>query len=413
MPYPLLIGRRAILSRENRLLINFTTWIAVLGVALGVAALVVVNAVYDGYIAEIRARFVSVLAHIEIEGGRGGYLASVRGDPQFLDFLESQPGVEAAAPLLKRQALLIPRRGMSTHRAGAVVLGIDLERTRRVTQLIETIDTAHGSRVPGPGEVVLGYALAERLGVGIGGQLVAITDIDTSRNRRRPEVRRATLTVCGVFHSGFYQFDQTLAFLPIDEARRIYGVDSNVADAVDLRLANPAAAVPIADALARQLPLTRIVTWQEQYSGFFAGVELTRVALLLILLVLVLVACSNVIGSLTMMVNDRTRAIGILRAMGATRMGLATIFLLCGAVTGVLGIVLGFGIGWLVCWALESGRLISVPPSVYFIDHLPIAIDWVKIGLVAAVTMAICLGASVIPALRAARLDPVEALRHE
>lgn len=409
----LLISRRAILSRENRLLINLTTWIAVLGVGLGVAALVVVNAVYDGYIAEIRARFVSVLAHIEVFGGRGGMEGSLRGDERFLAFLEQQPGVEAVAPVIKRQALLFPRRAMNARRGGAIVLGIDLERTRRVTQLLQRLEETEGSHAPGPGEVVLGVALAERLGVGVGDEVVAITDFQAREGGGRPQVRRGTLRVCGLFRSGFYQFDQTLAFVTIDEARALYGVGPEVADAVEIRVADPDAAGAIADALAFQLPFSRIETWQEMHGGFFAGVELTRIALLLILLVLVLVACSNVVGSLTMMVNDRTRAIGILRAMGATRAGLASIFLLCGGVIGVLGVALGFGTGWLLCAALERGQLIRVPESVYFLDHMPVLIDWTKAGLVAAVTLAICLAASVIPALRAARLDPVEALRHE
>lgn len=408
MSYPLLIGRRAILSRENRLLINFTTWVAVLGVALGVAALVVVNAIYDGYIREIQERFISVLAHVNLTGGlrTGG---AVRGDEDFLAFLEGQPGVVAAAPVITRQAFFMPRRAWNTRRVGAALFGVDAARARRVSGLLDTVHT--GTADPASGEVVLGQALAERLGVSVGDTVVVLTDIDTSG--QRPRVRTHQLAVAGLIDSGTYRIDSALAYTAMPTARALFDVPAGAADAVQLRVADPWRADEVAKTLRAAVPNLAVETWRDQNAEFFAGVEFTRVALLLILLLLVAVASTNVIGSLVMMVHDRTRQIGILRAMGATRPALARIFLLCGTVIGALGVGVGVLIALGLTAALRRWNLIVVPESVYFIDHMPVVIDWAKVAVVAVATVLICLLASVAPALRAAHLDPVEALRYE
>jgi lipoprotein-releasing system permease protein len=408
MPVSLLIGRRAILSRENRLLINLTTWIAVLGVALGVAALIVVNAVYDGYIAEIQSRFISVLAHINISG-RYRAEASVRGDADFLTFLEGQPGVVAAAPVISRQGLLMPRRSWNARRAGAAIFGLDIARARRVSGLLNTVTAGTGD--PGPDEIVLGRALAERLGVGVGDSVVLLSDFDTSG--RRPRVDTHELRVAGIFNSGSYQIDESLGYTSLATARAIFDVPPGAVDMVELKLDDPWHADEMAANLLKILPSASIRTWRDENRQFFEGVEITRWALLLILLLLVAVASTNVIGSLVMMVHDRTREIGILRAMGTTRGALANTFLLCGLFIGCLGVLVGLGFALLIAAALARWNLITIPESVYFIDHLPVVIDWAKVGLVALATLLVCLVASVVPALRAARLDPVEALRYE
>lgn len=415
MAYPLLIGRRAILSRENRLLINLTTWIAVAGVALGVAALVVVNAVYDGYIAEIRGTFASVLSHINLTC-RWGSDGAIPCDEAFLERLDSEPGVEAAAPLIHRQALMLPRHAWRG--SGVQVLGFDAARARGVSDLPNRVIEGEGS--PGEGEIVLGRVLAERLGVGVGDTVVVLSDFDTS-GPGRPRAQSRQLRVIGLFSSGFYQFDQMFSYVRLDVARSIFDVPEGWADRIELRVTDPWRAGEIRDSLVAGLMGERPEamrglegeTWREMFSDFFRGVEYTRIILLVLLLLLVAVASSNVIGSLVMMVHDRTREIGILRAMGATRGALTQVFMLCGFVIGVLGVVVGLGLGSLLCVALAQWRLIEISAAVYFIDHLPVVIDWVKIALISGATVLICLVASVAPALRASRLDPVEALRCE
>jgi lipoprotein-releasing system permease protein len=407
MGYAALIGRRTVLSRENRLLINLTTWIAVVGVALGVAALVVVNAVYDGYIAEINTRFINVLAHLDLQAaGR----PTTSADPHFLNTLEAQPGVVAATPIVSRPGLLMARDASNTRRVGAFVLGVDVERAPRVSEILNAI--VAGDSDPGPDGAVLGAALAERLGVGVGDAVVLVSDVDTSGARPRPRMR--TLRVVGLTESGFYQFDRTLVYVRIETARELYGVPPLGADAIQMRLEDPWQADAVAASLARLNGRRFLMkTWRERWPDFFQGVEMTRVVLLLILFLLIAVASTNVIGSLVMIVNDRTRQIGILRAMGATRLSLARIYLLCGLFIGVLGVIVGFVFAALVCGALSQWDLITIPASVYFIDSLPVSYDWVKIAFVALATVLICLVASAVPALRAAHLDPVQALRHE
>jgi lipoprotein-releasing system permease protein len=408
MAYPSLIGRRITLSRQNRLLVNLTTWIAVAGVALGVASLVVVNAVYDGYIAEIRSAFMTAFAHVELSGraGPGG----VDAQPESLARIEAIPGVIAVAPVIKREALLLPRSALSRRRAGAIVLGVDPERAARVTDLFGRV--VGGEVSLGESEALLGGALAERLGVEVGDRLIALTDIDTQEGRR-PRAERRVLRVAGMFESGFHEFDERFLAVNLATARSMYTVHPDLADAMQVRVADPLRADETARAIVDAMPGAIARTWDRHLPGFFAQVEITRVAVLIILLLLVLVASANVIGSLVMMVHDRTRDIGILRAMGATRMALLRIFLLTGGLIGALGVIVGVGLGSGICWLLTQIDLFEIPPSVYFIDHLPILIDGVKLGIVCLVTFLICLGASVAPALRAAHLDPVEALRYE
>ena len=157
----------------------------------------------------------------------------------------------------------------------------------------------------------------------------------------------------------------------------------------------------------------RVDDWQKQNSSLFSALKLEKFAMGVILLLIVLVASFNIVSTLIMVVTDKIREIGILRAMGATRMALLRIFLLTGGLIGALGVIVGVGLGSGICWLLTQIDLFEIPPSVYFIDHLPILIDGVKLGIVCLVTFLICLGASVAPALRAAHLDPVEALRYE
>lgn len=410
MAYTFTIGRRTVLSRENRLLVNLTTLIAVAGVALGVAALIVVNAVYDGYIGEIQGRFISFLSHLDVQDPVG-HQGRVRGDADFLNYLEEQDGVVAAAPVLIRQALLMPRRALNGRRVGCAVFGIDVDRTRRVSQMLDSI--TEGIATPGPGEMVLGSALAERLGVTVGDNLVLLSDFETTEER--PSIETHPFTVVGIFRSGFYQFDESFAYTSMEGAREAFDIPGRGVDLIQIKLDDPWHP-EIAARRLQALPELRgliIRTWRDRNAAFIAGVELTRVVLLVMLLLLVAVASTNVIGSLVMIVHDRTREIGIIRAMGATRRGVLGIYVLCGLFIGVLGVIVGVVIALGVCAALSRWELIDIPETVYFIDRLPITITWSRVGLIAIATVAICLVASVIPAIRASRLDPVEALREE
>lgn len=408
MRFELFISRRYLASRERRGLISLITVISVGGVAVGVAALIVVIGVMDGFDKELMERIMGSSSHVTIH--RLGRAEGISDYRQVTALAEADPDVVGASPLIARQALLRAEMGNEAAMAGAQVEGFDLERERNVTSFIQ--DVKLGSREPGQHEIVLGLVLARQLGVLVGDPIYALTKLGRFGTGPHPKI--AKLRVCGIFQTGLYDVDANFAYTSLATAQRIFLL-GDVADQVHVRVRDPYRLAPVKRRLQERLGhrSLRVVGWDELNPEFFGALKLEKIAMFIILLLIVLVAAFNIIGTLVMIVIEKTREIGILRSMGATQRQILLIFLLQGLIVGFLGIFLGAAIGFFICWSLNTWLPIGLPAGVYGIATLPVLIRWQTVLIIVVSALAICLVASFLPAWRASRLQPTTALRYE
>jgi lipoprotein-releasing system permease protein len=408
MRFEFFVSRRYLASRERRGLISLITVISVGGVAVGVAALIVVIAVMDGFDRELMDRIMGASSHLTI---RNSWTGVIRDYRRLVALAEADPDVAAASPLISRQALLsVERRIGASEMVGIRIEGFDLEREKRVTNFIR--DVFRGSAEPGERDIVLGFVLAQSMGLWLEDPVYAVTKLGQFATGPHPKISQ--LRVGGVFKTGLYEVDANCAYMSLDAAQRIFLLD-DVADQIHLRVRDPYRLEPIKRRLHEQLndPSLRVIGWDELNPDFFNALKLEKIVMFIILLLIVLVAAFNIIGTLVMIVIEKTREIGILRAMGTTQRQILRIFLLQGLIVGVFGIAVGLAIGFFICWSLNTWFPIQLPAGVYGISRMPVLIRWQTVGIIVSSAVAICVTASLLPAWRASRLQPTTALRYE
>jgi len=407
MRFEFFVSRRYLASRERRGLISLITIISVGGVAVGVAALIVVIAVMDGFDKELMDRIMGSSSHITI---RHGWTDTIRDYRSVLAIAEADPSVVAASPLISRPAALSIERRIGSAMVPVRVEGFDLEREKDVTSFIR--DVRVGSARPGERDIVLGYVLAQSMGVWIDDPLYAVTKLAQFATGPHPKI--AQLRVSGIFKTGLFEVDANCAYMSLDAAQRIFLLE-DVADQIHLRVRDPYRLEPVKRRLREHLndrTLT-VIGWDELNPDFFNALKLEKTVMFVILLLIVLVAAFNIIGTLVMIVIEKTREIGILRAMGTTQRQILRVFLFQGLIVGVLGIALGMAIGFFICWSLNTWCPIQLPAGVYGISQMPVLIRWQTMGIIVVSALVICLVASLLPAWRASRLQPTTALRYE
>ena len=416
LPYEIRLGwrytRAGRASRRNGF-ISFISFISMLGIALGVAALIVVLSVMNGFQKEFTNRMLSVIAHIEVLTFDGQALP----DPaRTLAEIRANPQVVGAAPFIGAQALLA--RGDTLR--GALVRGIDAAQEPQVTDLAAQLkNTVLPRLVPGQFGIVLGQDLAQSLGV-MEGDSVTLIAPSGQITPAGVVPRLKQMTVVGLFNSGHYEYDSTLALVAMPDAAKIFRVDGPTGIRVKLRDMDQARAV------ARQLAQTLsgellVQDWTHQNRTWFAAVQIEKRMMFIILAMIVAVAAFNLVSTLVMTVQDKRADIAILRTLGASPASVMTTFMVQGAVAGVIGTLAGLLLGLLIACNIDVivpalERLFHanfVPADVYFISRMPSdprAGDIVPITLIA---LALAFLATLYPSWRASRVNPAEALRYE
>jgi lipoprotein-releasing system permease protein len=410
MRFEFFVSRRYLASRERRGLISLITIISIGGVAVGVAALIIVIAVMDGFDKELMERIMGSSSHITILRSWAGP-NTIGNYREIVATAESDPDVVAAAPLISRQALLsVERRVGADTMVGIRIEGFDLQREQHVTSFIR--DIWRGSAEPGERDIVLGIVLAQSLRLWIDEPVYALTKMKQFATGPHPKI--APLRVCGIFKTGLYEVDANCAYMSLDAAQRIFLL-GDVADQIHLRVRDPYRLAPVIHRLKEKLndPTLTIRGWDELNPDFFAALKLEKVVMFVILLLIVLVAALNIIGTLVMIVIEKTREIGILRSMGTSQRQILRVFLLQGLIVGLFGIVIGMAIGFFVCWSLNTWFPIELPAGVYGISRMPVLVRGETVLIIVVSALAICLIASLLPAWRASRLEPTTALRYE
>jgi lipoprotein-releasing system permease protein len=392
--------------------LSFISAVSVLGIALGVAALIVVLSVMNGFQKEVRDRMLSVLPHVELLAADGGALPDWRA---LASEAARHPLVRGTAPFVAAQALV----GHGGALRGVTLRGIDPAAEAQVTPLAAREQATFALLEPGTWRILLGRELARSLGVRPGDR-VTVTAPGGQVTPAGVLPRLRQFTVVGVFDSGHHEHDSALALLHVDDAARL--LRSGGASGVQLRLADAQLARGAAGELAAQLGAgVEVRDWTRTHRTWFDAVQIEKRMMFLILLLVVAVAAFNLVATLVMTVTDKRADIAILRTLGASPRSIMGIFVVQGAAAGLIGTLAGLGLGLLLAFnvdvivpAIERALGIAfLPGSVYLITRMPsqpLAGDIVPVALTAAL---LAVAATLYPSWRASRVDPVEALRHD
>jgi lipoprotein-releasing system permease protein len=414
-PYELRIGRRYLRSTGNRFL-SFISLISMVGVAIGVAVLIVVLSVMNGFEQELRARILSLSSHATITAFGEGL-----ADWQAMSVEAARnPRVVAVSPFVETEALLVPDRA-GGFASAAILRGIEPDLEAKVSVLHDRLTSGTMSSLqPGAFAVILGAELAQKLGVGVGDSvIVAIAQGSVTPAGVLPRMRR--FKVGGVFRSGMYEIDATLAVTHMSDAGRLLRLGKNVSG-LRLAVSNPYDAPLVAREVANALGGGLYVDdWTQRNANFFRSIELTKRMMFFILLLVVAVAAFNIVSTLVMAVKDKQPDIAILRTIGARPRSILAIFTTQGTVIGLLGTVAGVALGVLLAVNLETlvhglERLLGthfMDASVYLMSDLPARVEPGDVALIAGTAFALCCLSTVYPAWRAATTDPARALRHD
>ena len=413
MKYELLIGRRYLRASRGNRFVSFISTISMAGVAIGVAVLIVVLSVMNGFEREVRERILSLTSHASISA-----LSYRLGDWQdAARRVRDNPAVVAAAPFIEDQALLI----VADKSSGAVVTGVLPQDERQVTVISQKATAGSFDALQsGAFGIVLGDELAKALGVRMGERVVIVTSLRTTTPAGVMPRMRA-FKVVGLFSSGMYEYDRNLAYVHIADAARLYRMGDDVTG-LRLRLADMFAAPLVVRELARELGGGYYIDdWTRKHANFFRSIQLTKSALFLILLLVVAVAAFNIISTLVMVVKDKRSDIAILRTVGASPRSVLSIFLTQGVAIGMIGTLSGVLLGVLISLNLESMihgleallGLHFLDAKVYFITDLPTRIEWSDVVQISLTAFGLCCLSTLYPSWRAARTQPAQSLRHE
>jgi lipoprotein-releasing system permease protein len=414
MPYELTTALRYLLrSRSHKGFVSFFTFISVLCVLIGVGALIVVLSVMTGFERELKQKVIGVYAHITILGG--GNLAVTNWHAP-ADLARQHPSVRSAAPYVTGPLLLSSRNRMRL----LYILGTDMELESEVSELNDYL--IRGAFPTSDDEIVLGDQAARQMGVRMG-EKVRLTTAATARTpagRELVPVHRA-FTVVGFFHTGNYEYDANFSFVTLAAGQDLFKLGSAV-HAVKLKLDHVDHASSVQHDLQNTLgPAYAVRTWMDQNPSLFSAVQMEKRVMFIILFLICVVAALNIVSTLVMVVLEKTKDIGILRSLGATKLSVGAIFTIQGLLIAVTGAALGITGGVLFAVHVDTiSKFIErrtgfsfFPSNIYYLDAIPSVVVPHDVVVIAVSAIVLCLVASVFPAALAARLDPVEALRYE
>lgn len=414
-PLEFSIAWRYLRSRRGSKLLSFISVIAIVGVVVGVSALIVVMGVMNGLQRDLREKILIGSPDIRVLS----FGADMRIDDwqSVLKKVEAQPGVVAAGPFVMTQCLV---NAGHSYMEGGYVVGLP-PQTRDVPEVTDirrraTIGDFRFASSDGQGRgIALGKLVAGRLNAFVGDTvtLVCLGKGEINAVTGQPVPLTMRFEVTGVFDTGMYEYDNAYMYVALPVAQELAGLGSGVTG-IEVRTRNRWDAKDVGDEIAKTLQFPyRTVDWQEQNKSLFQALKLEKLGMGLILLLIVLVAAFNIVSNLTMMVADKTREIGILKAMGMTSSSVRRVFFAQGLVIGLVGTILGVALGIAASLALGKYQFIKLNPEIYFIDHLPVATEALDIVMTIVASIGIAAIATLYPSMQAARLYPIEAIRHE
>jgi len=414
MSYELFIGLRYLKAKRKQTFVSLITLISIAGVMVGVTALIVVIAVMNGFKEDLRDKILGVTSHVVISrfDGNISKYQEVRAK------VGEVSGVNAATPFIYTQVMISSRKAIS----GAVLRGIEPKTASQVINLpknmragsleeLEAENKPEGMRsTPG---IILGNELARNIGALRGEPVTVISPLGRLTPLGRVP-RSQTFRVAGIFDSGMYEYDSTIAYVSLWAAQRFLGIGDRVTG-IEVRVDDIYEADRVAKAIGKALDGYPYWSrdWMRMNKNLFSALKLEKIVMFIILTLIILVAAFNIVGTLIMVVIEKTRDIAILKSMGATRRSIMKIFMIEGAVIGLVGTLLGLLGGYTLCKLLATYKFIELPSDVYYISTLPVQMNPLDVAIIALAAIVITLAASVYPAWQASRFDPAEAIRYE
>lgn len=402
----LLLARRFVFSKSSDGFLSFISWVSVVGVALGVLALVVVTSVINGFEGEL----IRV-----ITGMNGDLILYSKGEP-----------ISDAARIEEKVKKMVPETQAITHSlvselmvsgsqgvAGAILEGVDRETLASVT---ETPSRFESGEMPGEAEIALGKALAERIGAGVGEEIRLIAPFTGSSDPDSGSVgapKVLHLKVSGIFRMGMHEYDSKFMLADLKTVQTFLEQPDRVST-FKIKLAPGSDSRLVSDRLSDSFGYPfRAKDWSQMNRNLFYAIKLEKAVIAIILTVIVIVAAFNVVSTLMMMIHDKTKEIAILKAMGMPARAGFTMFSWIGMAMGLVGAACGVGLGLLCNEALERTRLIDLPADIYYIGYLPVVTRWFEVGLIVLVALLISFLATLYPAWKVAKYPPLEGLRYE
>jgi lipoprotein-releasing system permease protein len=408
------VAFRYLRARKGERFVSVIAIFSLVGIALGVATLIIVMSVMGGFRQELLGRILGLNGHLGVYGVE----RNVTEYDAMAARIRTVPGVVSATPIVEGQVLLTSEQGGAS---GGLARGVKPEDLRARGLVAQNIQMGSLDAFEGDDAIVIGTRLAQKMRITVGDRITLVSPQGrTTVFGTVPRVR--AYTVVALFQVGMHEYDSSFVFLPL-QAAQVFFQTGDAATQIEVFVRDPTEVRAVTRAMRTAMGSTpvRILDWQDANSSFFAAVQVERNVMFLILTLIILVAAFNIVSSLIMLVKDKGRDIAILRTMGATSGSILRIFLLCGASVGVLGTLIGFVIGMLFVWNIESIRqaiqalsgteLFS--PEVYFLSRLPAVVDPWEVTRVVLMGLGLSLLATIYPSWRAAKTDPVEALRNE
>jgi len=418
MRYEWFIGLRYLKAKRKQTFISIITIISIAGVMLGVMALIVVLSVMSGFQKTLKEKILGTQAHLVV------LKATDRGMDHYEEVLqkvERVKGVVSAAPFIFSQVMLSSDSGTS----GVVLKGIDPNRVGKVTELARNLksgrleDIKEGKETDLPG-IILGVELAKHLSVSLGDPIQVISPLGTMTPMgMMPKMKR--FRVKGIFYSGMYEYDNTMAYISLESAQKFFSMEAHVTG-IEVKTEDIYRVKEIGKEIRKQMGFPFWTKdWMEMNRNLFAALKLEKIAMFIILVLIVLVAAFNIISTLIMVVMEKNKDIAILKSMGAPSRGILKIFMIEGGVIGVVGTILGTLLGLGAAFNLETitGFVENLfgfkilASDVYYIDKLPSQVNPLDVSLIVITAILISLLATLYPSWRASKLDPAEALRYE
>ncbi len=429
MKYEFFMALRYLRARKSHKFISLISIISTGGVAVGVMALIVVIAVMAGFENHLRTKILGVNAHILVRSYEGAFdhvprleklILETSAEPKsgFLSLIDrlhggaGRPAITAVTPIVYIQALLSSGRAVS----GVAIRGVDPSTVGKVITFGKIIDGV-GIKAfakwdgKGPPPILIGKELAQTLGVHAGDFIKIVLPSGTiTPVGMMPKIR--TVKVIGVQTLGMYEYDMSLAFMPIQAAQKLLGLGSRI-HGFEIRVSDIYAADILSMALQQRLGFPFwVMDWQQMSRNLFSALKLEKFAMFVVLTLIVLVAAFNIISTLTMMVMEKKGDIAILKAIGATDGQILRIFMLNGLMIGLIGTFLGVCGGLGLCWLLKHYKFIKIPKEVYYTDSIPILLYSSDVVLITVSAIFICFLATIYPARQASGINPSEVLRN-
>jgi lipoprotein-releasing system permease protein len=405
MSYEFFIAKRYLTAKRKQAFISVITFISILGITIGVMALIIAIALITGFQKDVRDKILGATSHLMVQDLSG---EGLKDYPQIMAKIKELQGVKSVSPVAFDMVLI----SSPSKNQPAMLKGMDLELERKQSSWLEKLESG-----PLPAEtkregILLGHDLALTLSVGIGDTVNVLTD--TWRQSPMGLVpKRKIFVVTGIFATGLFEFDSSTALVSLPVAQKFFGLRDSVSYLqvmIDDIFAAPAYKERLRSVLP---PMAYVTTWMELNKSLFSALKLEKNIMFLTITLIVFVAALNIIATLILMVMEKTRDIGILIAMGATRPSIRKIFFLQGSLIGIVGTALGTILGLLWCVLANMFKLIKVPVDIYQISHVPFHIKALDLCIIIGVSLLISFLSTLFPSHRASKTDPVVALKYE